>query len=87
MALAARDSRVVVSHDFRTMPAEFAHFLESLWEHGIQQKTETGRVVRSPGLFIVPQKMPMGVAIESLLMIWEASDAAEWYDRVVRLPL
>jgi hypothetical protein len=87
LALAARDGRVLVSHDFRTMPHEFARFLQRFAEHGIRLETVTERVVVSPGIFIVPQKMPLGVAIESLQMIWAASDAAEWYDRVVRLPL
>lgn len=81
LALAAKDGRVLVSHDFRTMPAEFARFLASGMERG------TGYGVVSPGVFIVPQSMAMSAAIEMLLMIWAASDATEWYERVVRLPL
>jgi hypothetical protein len=72
LAIAARDNRILVSHDFKTMPAAFAQFL--------QEKS-------SPGVFIVPQSMEYLAAIESLLMIWAASDAAEWLNRICRLPL
>jgi hypothetical protein len=54
------------------MPAAFARFLN---EHS------------SPGVFIVPQSMEFLVAIENLLMIWTASDAAEWVNRICRIPL
>jgi hypothetical protein len=72
LEIAARDNRILVSQDFRTMPAAFARFLD---EHS------------SPGVFIVPQSMEYLAAIESLLMIWAASDAAEWSNRICRLPL
>jgi hypothetical protein len=69
---AALDNRILVSHDFKTMPAAFARFLN---EHS------------SPGVFIVPQSMEFLVAIENLMMIWAASDAAEWLNRICRIPL
>lgn len=72
LEIAASDDRILVSQDFKTMPAAFARFLE---KHG------------SPGVFIVPQSMELSAAIESLVMIWAASDAAEWSNRVCRLPL
>jgi len=72
LEIAARDNRILVSQDFKTMPAAFARFLQ---EHS------------SPGVFIVPQSMEFLAAIESLLMIWAASDAAEWSNRICRLPL
>jgi len=72
LELAARDNRILISQDFKTMPAAFARFLD---EHS------------SPGVFIVPQSMEFLVAIESLLMIWAASDVAEWSNRICRLPL
>ena len=41
----------------------------------------------SPGLILVPQHMPIGEAIEELLLIWGASEAEEWRDRWQALPL
>ena len=59
--------------DFRkTMPAHFARFLN---------------IRSSPGLVIVPQDLDIGFAIEDLLLIWAASDAEEWRDKVGFLPL
>jgi hypothetical protein len=40
-----------------------------------------------PGLILVPQHMPIGEAIEELLLIWGASGAEEWRDRWQALPL
>jgi len=54
------------------MPAHFARFLD-------------GR--SSPGLIIVPQDLDIGLAIENLLLVWAASDAEEWTDKVGFLPL
>jgi hypothetical protein len=72
LQVAARDNRIPVSHDFKTMPAAFARFLN---EHS------------SPGVFIVPQSMGFHSAIEGLVMIWAPSDAAEWSNRPCRIPL
>jgi hypothetical protein len=41
----------------------------------------------SPGLILVPQYMPVGQAIEELVLIWGASEAEEWKDRWRALPL
>jgi len=40
----------------------------------------------SPGLFIVPQRSAIGEVIESLVLVWTASQSAEWRDSVVYLP-
>lgn len=69
---AAKDNRILVTHDFQTMPAAFARFVERK---------------PSPGVLIVPQAMPIGVAVEALFMIWAASEAEEWSNRICRLPL
>jgi hypothetical protein len=69
---AADLGRILISHDRRTMPAHFARFLD-------------GR--SSPGLIIVAQDLDIGLAIEDLLIIWAASDAEEWSDKVGFLPL
>ena len=36
----------------------------------------------SPGLILVPQDLDIGAAIEGLLLIWAASEAGEWRDRI-----
>ena len=69
---AADLGRILISHDRKTMPAHFAGFLDSR---------------SSPGLIIVPQDLDIGLAIEDLLLIWAASDAEEWKDKVGFLPL
>jgi hypothetical protein len=40
----------------------------------------------SPGLFVVPQQSAIGAIIESLLVVWSASQAEEWRNRVEYLP-
>jgi hypothetical protein len=69
---AADLGRILISHDRKTMPAHFARFLN---------------IRSSPGLIIVPQDLDIGLAIEDLLLIWAASDAEEWRDKVGFLPL
>ena len=73
LAIAAAGQRILVSHDVGTMPRHFRTFREA------------GR--QSPGVFLVPQRFDIGSAIEELLLIWFASDAAEWENRLVWLPL
>ena len=68
LKIAADAGRVLVSHDGRTMPVHFGEFL---------------RGATSPGLIIVPQHLPVSLAADELLMIWSASEAAEWIDRMV----
>jgi hypothetical protein len=41
----------------------------------------------SAGLFLVPQSLDIGVAIEELLLIWLASESSDWEDRLEWLPL
>ena len=72
LALAAREGRVLVSHDRRTMPKHFAAFIAS---------------AVSPGLLIVSQKVDTLLAIEELIMVWETTDAAEWVNLVCTIPL
>jgi hypothetical protein len=61
-----------VSHDLRTLPDHFRHFVE-------QQA--------SPGVILIPQKLPLSTAIEQLLIIWLASEAEEWVNQIRFLPL
>jgi predicted nuclease of predicted toxin-antitoxin system len=72
LAIAARESRILVTHDRHTMPQHFADFLSDQ---------------SSPGVFILSQHLPIGRAIEELLLVWEATEAEEWRDTIQSLPL
>jgi len=72
LAVAAQAGRILVTHDFRTMPIHFADFLQT---------------TASPGVLLVPQRMPVSEAVDQLILIWAASDADEWLNRIWRLPL
>ncbi len=72
LAFAAEQNRILVTHDRQTMPHHFGEFLIS------------GR--SSPGVFLVSQYAPIGEVIDALVLIWAASDAGEWKNRVVNVP-
>ena len=38
------------------------------------------------GIFVVPQQASLGEIIESLLLVWTASQAEEWRNQIVYLP-
>jgi len=71
LAFAADEGRILVSHDFQTMPKHFRQFTQRR---------------RSPGALLVGQDLPVGEAIETLLPIWEASEADEWVNRLCLVP-
>ncbi|MBL8293519.1 MAG: DUF5615 family PIN-like protein [Bryobacterales bacterium] len=71
LQLAARESRILVSHDFRTMPDHFRAFIEKQ---------------RSPGAFLIAQDLPIGRAIDTLLLVWEVTEAEEWENRLSLIP-
>src|SRR5712691_10926363 len=72
LALAAQESRILVTHDRRTMPRHFADFI---LHH------------TSPGVLIIAQNVSVRVAIEELLLVWAASESEEWRNLIVELPL
>jgi predicted nuclease of predicted toxin-antitoxin system len=72
LAIAAGEGRILISHDQSTMPDHFAEFIQNR---------------SSPGLLIVPQHVSLTIAAEELLMIWHASEAEEWINRIAFLPL
>ncbi|HTX39438.1 MAG TPA: DUF5615 family PIN-like protein [Bryobacteraceae bacterium] len=72
LALAASQNRILVTHDLRTMPRHFAEFL-------LKQQL-------SPGVFLVSQDASVGDVVEDLVLIWAASDPAEWENRILRIP-
>jgi predicted nuclease of predicted toxin-antitoxin system len=73
LSLAAREGRILVTQDIRTMPRHFAAFLQQ------------GR--HSPGVILIPQTTTAAAAIDGLLLVWAATEPAEWVDRIVKIPL
>jgi hypothetical protein len=73
LALAGERQRVLVSHDVGTMPAHFREFRKG------------GK--HSAGVFLVPQSLDIGIVIDELLLVWLASEASEWENRLEWLPL
>jgi hypothetical protein len=73
LALAAAERRVLISHDVGTMPANFRLF-----------RKEGGH---GAGVFLIPQSLDVGTAIDELVLIWLVSEASEWEDRLEWLPL
>lgn len=71
LALAAREGRILVSHDFQTMPRHFREFTQHR---------------HSPGVLLIRQDLPVREAVQSLLLIWEASERDEWENRVCLVP-
>jgi hypothetical protein len=72
LRIAAEQGRILVSHDFKTMPRHFGHFLQT---HG-----------SSPGVLLVKQSVQIGPVIDELVLIWAATDAEEWNNRILRIP-
>ena len=72
LGIAAQQGRILVSHDRKMMPAAFAEFINSR---------------QSSGVIIVSRRLPIDVVIEELLLLWVASAAKEWVNRIAKLPL
>jgi hypothetical protein len=73
LRLAASQSRILVSHDKRTMPAALASFIAS------------GGT--SPGvLLVIPQSAPIREVVEALILIWADDRADDWRNLVAKIP-
>jgi hypothetical protein len=72
LELAASHRLLIVSHDVNTLGA-FA-----------EQRIGQGQFM--PGLFLAPQKHSTRSVVDSLLLIWAASEFEEWNDRIEFLP-
>jgi hypothetical protein len=70
---AAQNGRIVLTHDVSTMAA-YAY-----------RRVATGE--RMPGVFEIPRSLPIGRAIEDLILIIECSEDGDWEGRVIYLPL
>jgi len=70
---AAREGWILVSHDVNTMRAAAYNRPAAGLEMG--------------GLLLAHQRTPVSLIIDSLLLIWGASEAEEWAGHVAFLPL
>jgi hypothetical protein len=70
---AAREGRVLLTHDVSTVPP-FAY-----------QRIETGQTM--PGVIVVRESLPVGRVIDDLLFIVECSEPGEWESQVRYLPM
>ncbi len=73
LAWAAEAGRIVLTHDVATMTM-FAY-----------ERVEAG--LSMPGVFEVSRRVPVGLAIEEILLISECSLEGEWEGQVRFLPL
>ena len=72
LALAAAEGRILVTSDWKTMPKHLGEFLAVGGS--------------SAGVFLVKQHTPVAEVIEALLLVWAASDADEWRNRILEIP-
>ena len=71
LEIAAAENRILVSHDRKTMPQDFAHF--------IQRQT-------SPGLIVLSRKLSISESADWLHLIWAASEAEEYMNLIIPIP-
>jgi len=69
---AAADGRILLTHDYHTMPEHFGAFLAS-GHH-------------CPSVILLHQTLPIAQAIDALELVWEASSLDEWRDTLTYLP-
>jgi hypothetical protein len=70
---AAQHERIILTHDVRTMPSHD------------YDRVKAG--LRMPGVCVVPQSLPLGLAIEELVIVSACSTKEEWESQVRYLPL
>ena len=73
LELAAAQSRILVTHDKRTMPKALKAFVA---EGGV-----------SPGiLLVIPQNAPVRAVVDALWLIWADDHANDWKNLIVKIP-
>ncbi len=72
LRLSAEDRRILVSQDRRTMPTHFAEYVAN---------------ANSSGVILLREAISLAGAIEELVLIWTASEAEEWINRLAWIPL
>ncbi len=70
---AAQAGRQVITRDRSTMTAHAAD--------------RVARGLPMPGLFVLPERMPIGQAVTELELLALATEPGEWCDQIVFLPL
>jgi hypothetical protein len=73
LAWAAEQQLILVTHDLKTIP-----------------RSAYARLVageRMPGVMALSKSLPIGQAIEELVMIIECSEQSEWQNQITHLPL
>jgi hypothetical protein len=71
LELAAREGRILVTHEVSTIAPLFASLRNSM---------------DSPGVILIPQTFPLKSAIERLHEIWQLTGAEDWRNRLCYLP-
>lgn len=71
LEIAAREGRLLVSHDRKTMPTHFAKFIATQ---------------SSLGVFIVSKKLAVAQAADWLILFWAASEADEHVNLLTYIP-
>lgn len=72
LRIAAQSGRLLVSQDRRTMPRHFRRYLVD---------------ASSSGVILLRGGVSIAAAVEELSLIWSASEAEEWTNRLVWIPL
>lgn len=70
---AAEEGRILLTHDSTTIPP-----------HAYQRASAD---LAMPGVFVLSNRLPTGQAIDAILLAANASEPADWVDRVEFLPL
>ena len=73
LAWLEREGWILLTRNRRTMPTHFAAHLEA-----------GGHV---PGILMVGEDFSVAQLVEDLLLIWSATEAEEWQDRLIYLPM
>jgi predicted nuclease of predicted toxin-antitoxin system len=72
LRICAEQGRILVSQDRGTMPGHFRRF------------TDSGQ---SPGVILLRSGVSIASAIDEIVLIWSATEAEEWVNRLVWIPL
>ncbi len=73
LAWAASEERILLTHDRKTIP-----------RHAYQRLQNAESM---PGVFVVPQSVPIGKAIDELVLILRCSQQSEWQNIVQFIPV
>lgn len=72
LSFAAKEGKLLVTHDRKTMPTHFGRLIETQ---------------DSAGVLIISQNCDVATAIEELISVWEASEAEEYINLIRTIPL